>query len=1010
MKQNNFLRSGLLLVLMGLLVHVSFAQTNSVKGNVTDGAGEPIPGVNVIEKGTTNGVITDLDGNYTIEVGSEGTLLFSFIGFTSSEVAINGQKTINVVMKEDVIGLDEVVAVGYATQKKVNLTGSVAVVSEKELDARPITSISQVFSGTAAGVQVTQADGQPGRDGATIRIRGVGTLNDADPLVLIDGVAASMSDVNPNDIESMSVLKDAASAAIYGSRAANGVILITTKKGKAGQLKVNYNGYVGFQTATRMMDYLSDFPTYMEMNNEFANYYGEDEIAEWRENSDDQLRYPNVDWVDIIYGNTGVVRSHSVSVIGGGERNRYNFSAGYLSQDGIMPANEARRYNLRLNWEADIKKNLQFGANISGSWKDIEDPNAGGAWGILPGIPYEKDELGRYGYSQAFAGGTVDNPRASWENKFDKDRDLKLLAKLYLNWEIIAGLKYSGNFAVKFNNSFVRSFNGYYELWNFKSNEIQKTTGKRSASNKNAENYTLTNFHTLNYSKSFGDHNLTALAGMSLEEYRSDSFNGSIQGFPNNEIQVLGVGLENASVGGNASEWALLSYFGRVNYDYAGKYLFEANLRYDGSSRFKSGNKWGAFPSFSLGWRISEEDFMANISWLDNLKLRGSWGKLGNQNIGTYPYQSTYSLGQNYSLGGVIYPGVASTALVDSDITWETTASSNVGVDATLFGKLNVTAEYFHRLTEDILVKMKVPKTLGDKANPVVNFANVKNTGWEVAVSYKDEIGKLKYNVGFNISRVKNEVTKYLGDIQDLGNYITQEGLPYNSMYGYVCTGIIRSQEELDELNANAQELSGNAGAYYISSATNPGALKYEDLDGNGIIDSNDRKVIGNVIPKYSFGFNVGAEYKGFDFSALFQGIEGKDSYLSGAGVVPFGANGDRGQVPLKWVDNYWTPERTDAPLPALWHVKKYSPNTYFSTFWKQDASFIRLKSLQLGYTLPKSVLEVIGLQKARVYVNGENLVTWTDFEGFDPERGMTTTGINYPNVKTVSFGVQVTF
>lgn len=1001
-------RIGIITLFIFGFILVSFAQQVKVSGTVVDGTGEPLPGVNVIVKGSTIGLITDFNGKYSIEVNRGATLLFSFIGFVSQDIEVDGKTNINVTLKEDVMQLEEVVAVGYGVQKKVNLTGSVSVISEKELDARPITNLTQAFAGTAAGVSVTQTDGQPGRDGATIRIRGIGTRGDASPLVLVDGIQSEMGDINPNDIESISVLKDASASAIYGSRAANGVILINTKRGKAGTLKVNYNGYIGFQEATRLMPYLYDFATYMEMNNEFANYYGQDEIDEWRANSGDQLRYPNVDWVDIIYGGTGVTHSHTLSILGGGDNSRYNFSFGYLDQEGIVPENYAKRYNLRMNWETDIRDNITFGTNIFGSWKDINDPNAGGIYGMLPGIPYEKDELGRYGYSQAFAGGTVDNPRASWENKFDDERSISFLTKFFLNWEILEGLTYSGNFAVKFNNSLVQSFNGYYELWNFKSNEIQKTTSKRNASNRNSENYTLTNYHTLNYTKTINEHSLYVLGGMSLETYRNDSFNGSVEGFPNNDIRVLGVGLENASVGGNASEWALLSYFGRLNYDYAGKYLLEANVRYDGSSRFKEGNKWGAFPSFSLGWRISEEGFLQDIDWIDNLKLRASWGKLGNQNIGTYPYQSTYALGQNYSFNGNIYSGVANTDLVDADITWESTTTSNAGIDATLFGKLNVTAEYFNRLTEDILTGMKVPKTLGDKSNPTVNFASFKNTGFEISANYRDQVGKLKYNVGFNVTQVTNEVTKFLGDIQDLGNFITQEGLPYQSMYGYVADGIISSQEEMDALNAKAVELSG-PGANYLKGAK-PGVIKYKDLDGNGIIDSNDREVIGNVIPKYTYGLNLGVEYAGFDFNALFQGVEGKDGYLAGAGIVPFGVNGDRGMVPAKWVDNYWSEERPNADLPALWHVKSYASNTYFSTFWRQDASFLRLKSVQLGYTVPKSIVDKAGIQKVRLYVNGENLFTWTKFEGFDPERGMTNTEINYPNVKTVSFGAQITF
>ncbi|WP_372934485.1 SusC/RagA family TonB-linked outer membrane protein, partial [Mariniphaga sediminis] len=846
-------------------------------------------------------------------------------------------------------------------------------------------------------------------------------------LVLIDGIESSMSDINPNDVESISVLKDAASSAIYGSRAANGVILITSKKGDKGTLKVTYSGYYGVQSVTKKKDYVTDFATYMELGNEaYANVgmaplFAQSEIDLWK-NSNDPVLTPNVDWVDVWFGDPAALHSHHLGFSGGTEKTRYNFSVGYLDQKGITPDTWAKRYNFRMNWEGSLFDKLKVGTNMSGSWKDLEDLDWAEIFHQMPGIPYERNDDGRYGYAQALGAGTVNNPRAQWESRNDFERQIRFLGKFYVNWEIINGLTFSENIAINYNNLLNRTFQGEAELWNFSENMVMRKLGNpEAANNSNDENFTVTNYTTLNYTKTFADsHNLKVLAGYSYEEYRLDKFEASIKEFHNNELQVLSAGLEDPQVAGTASEWTLMSGFGRLNYDYKGKYLFEANIRYDGSSRFSQGKKWGAFPSFSAGWRMSEEEFMGNIGWLDNMKLRASWGKLGNQNIlladrkpNYYPYQTVYTLGQNYTMGGSVTSGIASTAVVNSDIEWESTTTTNIGVDATLFGKLNVTAEYYNRLTDGILIGMQIPKTMGNKANPVVNLAEVKNYGWELSASYQDSKGDLKYSLGFNISNVNNEVTKYQGEVRSGGNFVTWEGHPYRSMYGYVCEGIIRTQEELDDLNARAKELSGNDKAYFITNKTRPGDLKYKDLDGNGVIDSNDREIIGNTIPKYTYGVSLGLEYKGLDFNALLQGVYGRDSYLEGVGVFPMGVNGDRGQIPTEWLTERYIPEEPStwetATLPRIVNIGSHQDNYRFSTFWKQDASFLRVKSVQLGYTVPNTM--AFGVDRIRVYLSGENLLTFTNFEGYDPERGQNATGITeYPLQKTITMGVQISF
>ncbi|MFV0505750.1 MAG: SusC/RagA family TonB-linked outer membrane protein [Bacteroidales bacterium] len=1008
-----------------LLVGNAYAQKN-ISGLVTDEEGTPIVGAIVAIKGTTNGTVTDADGRYSFSVSDGATLQFSFMGMKTKELVVETQSVINVILAEDAIGLDEVVTIGYGTQKKVNLTGAVSNVTAKELDARPITNMSSALSGLATGVYVSQASGQPGKDDATIRVRGVGTLNDSNPLVLVDGVESSMSDISPNDIESISILKDAASSAIYGSRAANGVILINSKKGKSGKLKVSYNGYYGIQSTTSKMDYLNDFASYMKMGNEaynnvgMAGIFSETEIKLW-ENSTDPVLTPNTDWTDIWFGDKAPMQSHSISFSGGTDKALYNFSLGYLNQKGITPDTWSKRYNFRMNWEASILKNLKVGTNISASWKDLEDLDWAELFHQMPGIPYEKNEDGRYGYAQALGAGTVNNPRAQWESRDDLERQIRFLGKMYINYEILKGLVLSENVAINYNNLLNRTFQGHVELWNFSENAIMRELGNpETMSNSNDEYYTLTNYTTLNFTKTFNEkHNFNALGGFSFENYRRDKFGASIQKFHNNKLHVLDAGLENPQVNGTAKEWALMAWFGRLNYNYLGKYLFEANIRYDGSSRFKRGNRWGAFPSFSAGWRMSGENFMSQLSWLDNLKLRASWGKLGNQNIlldgnpNYYPYQTVYSLDQNYTMGGSVTSGIASTAVVNSDIVWESTTTSNIGLDATLFGKLSLNIEYYNRLTNGILVGMEIPKTMGDKSSPVVNLAEVRNNGWEFGTTYNDKIGDFNFNLGFNISTVRNEVTKYQGEVRSGGDFVIWEGYSFRSMYGYVCEGIIRKQEELDQLNKKAKELSGNNNAYYISNKTKPGDLKYKDRDGNGVIDSNDRDIIGSTIPKFSYGISLGFKYKGIDFSALLQGEKGRDSYLSGSGILPMGANGDRGQIPMRWTTDRYIPSDQStwetATLPRIVNIGAHRDNYKFSTFWMQDASFLRVKSVQLGYTIPKTI--ITNIERVRVFCSGENLFTFTSFEGYDPERSQTATGISqYPMQKTVSFGIQATF
>ncbi|MCL3781424.1 SusC/RagA family TonB-linked outer membrane protein [Prolixibacteraceae bacterium JC049] len=981
-----------------------------VKGKVTDEEGVGIPGASVVVKGTTTGIVTDADGFFTLNVPEKtDVLVISFVGMKTQEVIYSGQKELNVTLKVDAIGLDEVVAVGYGTQKKVNLTGSISTVNEEALGSRSVTNLSSGLSGLAAGVTVSQGrGGKVGDEGISIRIRGIGTMNNNNPMVVVDGIVSSMSDIDPNDIASLSVLKDAASAAIYGSRAANGVILITTKRGRKGEMKMTYNGYAGWQKATRLPDYISDFATYMEMNNTYreSNLYTQEDIDEWR-NSNDPLTHPNVDWFKEQVGNTAFLQNHSFSFSGGSDVTRYRFSLNYLDQEGLVLGNEQQRYSARANLETNMTRNFVVGGNIFFRWTEL-DPNPisdGGNGidiGLVPAIPNIKSPDGRWGGAQHSSVGTTFNPLARLESNEKHNRYQHLLSDIFARWEIIDGLTFNGSVSLDWSNNMYRSFNKTFTVWNFREDVIDRQGTTNSGGMETKQAYRLTSFETLTYQKKFDDHNFSIMAGHQAEKYRWENLKGGAKQYPNDEIQVLDAGLTDISTGGNIVEEAIESYFGRVNYDYKGKYLFEANVRADGSSRFRDGNKWGYFPSTSFAWRVSEEGFMESASFVDNLKLRGSWGMLGNQNINSYyPYQETYSINKNYSFAGQVYPGYASTSLVNQDISWETTEIISAAVEATLFGKWNTTLEYFHKRTDDILAGLPIPKFLGAKSDPTVNLAEMVNQGVEFSTSYNGKIGDVKINVGGHVTWLKNELTDYYEDITTGGKQI---GEVYNSYWGYEAVGLFKTQEQLD-----------NAATHW--NYTGLGDVEYKDqltvdTDGDGIpdagdgkIDSNDKVIIGKSIPTWTFGGNLNLEYKNFDFGLLWQGVADVDGSWMGNGNRLF-AWGDRGLLHNMWTDA-WSEENPEAKWPRVWQ-KSDGANRSTSTFWIRDISYLRIKNIQLGYTLPKRLVNNWGLGKVRVYMSSDNPFTITNWDlGYDPETRSTDA---VPNTKTLILGINVNF
>ncbi|PXY03130.1 TonB-dependent receptor [Marinifilum breve] len=996
----------LLGVVLCAFVSMLHAQTLTVSGKVSDQSGLGLPGVNVVIKGFTSGTVTDFDGNYTIEAEKGNVLLFSFIGYKSKEVVCSTESKIDVVLEEETIGVDEVVVVGYGTQKKANLTGAVSSMRIDDAVNQPVTNTTQLLQGKMTGVHLTQGGGQPGKDAATIHIRGIATNGESGPLVLVDGVERSLGDVAPSDIESISVLKDAASAAIYGSRAANGVILITTKTGEAGKLKVKYNAYYGWQEAS-VLPKIMDAATYAELINEATGEvrYSEEEIAKIKDGSDPD-RYSQTNWAKEIF-RTSPVTNHYLSFSGGSEKTSYVFSMNYMDQEGIMLGSSAKRYNMRAKIDSQIKKWLKIGVNIDGSVKNIKSPldDLSGDGGIMRRIYFDtpvapvKYSNGDWAVQDGSEAFFIKNVAFRSQLGKNEDDQYRLNAKFYANLNLLKGLEFRTNVAYSYYNALGTKFSPTFSLNDLDGNPVV-TNDINTLKDNSATWHRLLNENILKYNVDFDKHSINALLGHSIETYRKDAMNSQISGFPNNEIHELNAGSIDPTVSGSAQELKLQSFFGRVNYAYDSKYLFEANLRIDSSSRFAKGNRTGYFPSFSVGWRVSEESFLADAEFLSNLKVRASWGKLGNQNIGNsfYPYEQTYNLGQDYIFtdGASLVGGAAITGLANRNLKWESTETYDLGIDFGIGNNFSMSFDYFHKRTNDLLLKLPQPLSLGSAA-PYQNAGEAVNKGWEVSGEYHGKTGDLSYSVGFNLSRIQNEWTDLKGTEFYPTNRIHREGEAMFSYYGWQAIGIFQTDEEV----ANAATPSNSAA---------PGDIIYKDVSGpdgvpDGKIDDNDRVIIGNPIPEFTYGLNGSLNYKGIDFAFLFQGVKNVDRYVSGTGN--HAGNGDRANWTPDWV-NRWTAENPSSKYPRLGHNRD---NDKQSSYWVQDASYLRLKNLEIGYTFPQALSKKAGIERLRIYMSGQNLLTFTDYKNWDPEKAIgNIRSESYPLAKTYTLGVNLTF
>lgn len=1000
----------------------SFATTQQAgicKGLVKDDTGESVIGASVVVKGTTNGTITDFDGNFSLDGIKKGdVIVISYVGYQTQEIKWNGSP-LNVILKEDSKTLSEVVVVGYGTQKKANLSGSVAMVDSKELENRPIQNVSSGLQGLMPGVAITGTNGAPGQDAGKIRVRGIGTLNEAGPYILVDGIeTGTLSAVDPNDIESISVLKDAASAAIYGSKAANGVVLITTKRGKTGQTKISYSGYLSFQNATNMIERMGSYE-YASLLNQaleaegMSKRFNDTELQKFKDGNDPL--YPDTDWYDLAY-KTGVQHRHNVNINGGSENVKYMASLGYLNQTGILPNAGREQFNARTNLDMKINKRLSARMNLSFIKNDYSDASSAYYGGSSDQIIRQLNLIAPWivaRYDDGTWGTISDGSPIAWlDSGMKVNRDnYNFSGMAAVDYEIFDGLK------LTLQGAYVNNLQNY----NYFQKYIKYNENKESDPSQLDERFykwDRTNYDALlNYNKNFGKHNIKGLLGWHTEKYNYKYQKAVRKKFPNNELTDMNAGdASTQSNEGYTAELAMISWFARINYDFAGKYLLEANIRADASSRFAEGHRWGYFPSFSGAWRISEEAFMesAKDSWLSGLKIRASWGQLGNQdalsgsNNDYYPALNTYNLDSKYAFGGSLNSGYYQRKYRLETISWEKASTWGVGVDFTLFNKLNGSLDYYNRKTTGIIMDVTVPKEFALDAYKD-NVGSMRNSGIEINLSYNTKIGQVDFGIAGNFSYNKNEIldlgggdpNKYL-DATDGYSQRNKVGEAMNSYYIYRADGFFNSQEEADAYTAKY----GNP----FGKTFKAGDLRYVDTNKDGKLTADDREYCGSSDPKIIYGFNINAGWKGIDLSLMFNGAAGVKRLFDGYEVYG-NFSGDAAHPATIWRDA-WTPDNHDASMPRIFYDTNSasSSRSVQSDFWLQDTSYLRLKNLQLGYTLPKGWLNSVGVENIRIYYSVENLLTFDKMKiNIDPESTSQRLS-SYPLLRTHAFGVNVTF
>ena len=1001
--------------------------TKSVSGTVKDSNGDPLIGATVRVKGSSTGTVTDIDGNYTLDVPAGADLEISYIGFVDQQIRVSNKANYNIILKENANNLEEIVVIGYGAVKKKDLTGAVAAVKGEELVNKRTTMLSNALQGTLSGVTVSRSSSAPGSGASSIRVRGITTIGESSPLVIVDGVEGSLDYVNANDVESISVLKDAAAASIYGSKAAAGVILVTTKRGNdTGKLDLKYNAEFGWEIPTKQPSMVG-VTRYLEMNNElmyndnptggFFQVYTADQTKNWvNYNQSDPNNYPITDWKEMMLKSSAPRMTHTQKVSGGNKAVKSIASLSYDEVDGLYEGRGFQRYMFRSNNDFKIndKLNVALDVNIRHAKSKTKNYDPFNDMRKMPAIYPATWNDGRIASGKSGAnpyglltdGGKSVSHSTQIAGKgqitFKPIKDLSLSAVIspFINYQKQKAFRLAAWYTLPDDPE---TIGGYLDAGSLYA--TNKLTENRN------DNWHVTSQLLANYMHNFGAHDVTLMGGFENYYMKTESLTAGRDQYELTNYPYLNIGSEDFQTNsGSGSKYTSNSFFGRLIYSYAKRYLLQANVRHDGSSRFAKNYRWGTFPSFSAGWVVSEEPFMqrAALPWLSFLKLRASWGKLGNERIGSnyYPYIALMSFGNSlfYNADGSVTSSKTArpSVLAVEDISWETTTSTDLGVDANFFdNRLHLTFDYYWKKTTDMLLAIEIPYSMG-YSNPNTNAGKMSTHGYDIDLTWQDKIGDFRYSISVNFSDYLSKID-YLNnaDIISSGK-IKRAGVLFNEHYGYICEGIYQTS---DDVNNSAK----------TSSTVTVGDLKYRDISGpDGTPDGNispeyDRVPLGNSLPRYLYGGNISASWKGVDFSMAFQGVGKQNAYLSTVQVQPLRDN--YGNIPAILENKYWSPFNTDAQnanaiYPRLSNVSK-SNNYATSDFWIFNGSYFRLKNITLSYTLPQAWTNAIGINKTRLYVSGSDLFCISKFpDGWDPEMGSTS----YPITTSLIFGVQVNF
>lgn len=1036
------LRSSLLLGML-LLPMYAGAQSIKIQGTVVaESDGEPLPGVTVSIDGTNIATVTDMDGHFTIDAKQKGKLKFSYIGFKTTLKAFSTSGDMAIKLADDSNMLDEVVAIGYGSLKKSDLTGAVAVVKADNLKKTPAASVDQALQGRAAGVTVNANSGQPGA-GATVRIRGIGTVNDSNPIYVVDGVICSdISFLSPSDIESTEILKDASSTAIYGSRGANGVILITTKKGEKGHAQVSFDMYYGVQNRWKKLDLMSknDFVnTYLAINapKSERNYYEKKGFNEWLQRykfgADTHFavaqteKYANginysaidTDWQDEVFVSHAAIQNYHASIDGGTDKSNYSFSTSWFSQDGTIIGSDYDRLTLRANTSFQVKPWLKVGENISfvyGKGRNaMNNSSSAGASVISAALamaPWDPttypagavnskgtDMSGMYAAPSNFKNAV--NPYSMVYYSHPEDIRKRWVGDIYLELTPFKGFSYRTDFSYDETNVKSRSYKDAHDT------SVKDYLDQNWLSRSLSSESTFSWENIVNYNNKWGDHSLNLMAGQTLEEYNYYYIGGSGSNILNpdkknwylNQTTML-----KTEAGDNVSRTRRLSFLGRIHYVFKDRYLATINFRADGSNKFPE-NTWGYFPSIALAWKANEEKFLRNVKWLDYLKVRAGWGQIGNDKIGNDSFNQTlYATGPTfvgYPLGadGTIQPGATVLTWVNQGGKWERTETLNFGLDGAIAnGLFSAGIDFYIRNTKDMLIWKKGPAWIGNRYDAQANIGEVRNTGLEITLGHANHIGKFNYSVDANISYVKNELTKLNGGDPIYGDrVVSKEGLPLFTFWGYKYQGVYKTNEEA-EAHLPGYTKAGSVNPFHAGDAI------FADLNGDGIIDDNDKTNLGNSFPKLSYGLNLTCDYQGFDLNLFFQGVTGNKIY--NALRERLEGNGTESAL-SKDMTNVWTSDNIEGTIP---NPAGNSENMANSSRFIESGSYLRLKNVQIGYNFQKNLISKIGLSKLRIYAQMSNVFTITKYNGYDPEVGSGVDYGNYPQARTLLFGMNLAF